>query len=49
MTKYLISFPGEAVVMPEEDFEAVVEPRMPSSTRPKRWACTSSAAGSMRA
>ena len=25
MTKYLISFPGEAMVVPEEDFEAVVE------------------------
>jgi hypothetical protein len=25
MTKYLISFPGEAMVFPEEDFEAVVE------------------------
>ncbi|GAB3696169.1 YciI family protein [Nocardiopsis oceani] len=25
MTKYLISFPGEAMVIPEEDFEAVVE------------------------
>ena len=24
MTKYLISFPGEAMVVPEEDFEAVV-------------------------
>lgn len=24
MTKYLISFPGEAMVFPEEDFEAVV-------------------------
>ena len=25
MTKYLISFPGEAMVIPEEDFESVVE------------------------
>jgi len=25
MTKYLISFPGEAMVFPEEDFEAVAE------------------------
>lgn len=25
MTKYLISFPGEAMVFPEEDFDAVVE------------------------
>ena len=25
MTKYLISFPGEAMEFPEEDFEAVVE------------------------
>ncbi|VXC32274.1 Transcription initiation protein [Arthrobacter sp. 9AX] len=25
MTKYLISFPGEAMVMPAEEFEAVVE------------------------
>jgi hypothetical protein len=25
VTKYLISFPGEAMVFPEEDFEAVVE------------------------
>lgn len=25
MTKYLISFPGDAMVFPEEDFEAVVE------------------------
>jgi hypothetical protein len=25
MTKYLISFPGEAMVFPEGDFEAVVE------------------------
>ena len=25
MTKYLISFPSEAMVIPEEDFEAVVE------------------------
>ena len=25
MTKYLISFPSEAMVFPEEDFEAVVE------------------------
>ena len=25
MTKYLISFPSEAMVVPEEDFEAVVE------------------------
>ncbi|MGG6380082.1 YciI family protein [Paenarthrobacter sp. NEAU-H11] len=25
MTKYLISFPGEAMVVPEEEFEAVVE------------------------
>lgn len=25
MTKYLISFPGEAMVFPEEEFEAVVE------------------------
>ena len=25
MTKYLISFPGEAMVVPEEDFEAVAE------------------------
>ena len=25
MTKYLISFPGEAMVVPEEDFQAVVE------------------------
>lgn len=25
MAKYLISFPGEAMVFPEEDFEAVVE------------------------
>ena len=25
MTKYLISFPGEAMVIPEEDFEAVVD------------------------
>ena len=25
MTKYLISFPGEALVVPEEDFEAVVD------------------------
>ena len=25
MTKYLISFPGEAMVFPEEDFGAVVE------------------------
>ncbi|WP_426988803.1 YciI family protein [Pseudarthrobacter sp. Y6] len=25
MTKYLISFPGEAMVFPKEDFEAVVE------------------------
>lgn len=24
MTKYLISFPGEAMIFPEEDFEAVV-------------------------
>ena len=25
MTKYLISFPGEAMAVPEEEFEAVVE------------------------
>ncbi|MBE4718428.1 YciI family protein [Pseudarthrobacter sp. AB1] len=25
MTKYLISFPGEVMVFPEEDFESVVE------------------------
>ena len=25
MTKYLISFPGEAMVVPEEDFQSVVE------------------------
>jgi hypothetical protein len=25
MTKYLISFPGEAMVVPEEDFQAVVD------------------------
>lgn len=25
MTKYLISFPGEAMVVPEDEFEAVVE------------------------
>ncbi|MDI3196354.1 transcription initiation protein [Pseudarthrobacter sp. AL07] len=25
MTRYLISFPGEPMVFPEEDFEAVVE------------------------
>lgn len=25
MTKYLISFPGEAMVVPEEEFQAVVE------------------------
>ncbi|MDT0193849.1 YciI family protein [Arthrobacter sp. AB6] len=25
MTKYLISFPGEAMVVPEKEFEAVVE------------------------
>ena len=25
MTKYLISFPGEAMMVPEEDFESVVE------------------------
>ena len=25
MTKYLISFPGEAMVVPEEEFESVVE------------------------
>lgn len=25
MTKYLISFPGEAMVVPEEEFETVVE------------------------
>src|SRR3712207_9168349 len=25
MAKYLISFPGEAMVVPEKDFEAVVE------------------------
>ena len=49
MTKYLISFPGEAMVFPEEDFEAVVEAAHAVIDDAKAAGVYVSAAGSMRA
>lgn len=49
MTKYLISFPSEAMVVPEEEFEAVVEASHAVIDEARRRASTFSAAGLMRA
>ena len=35
MTKYLISFPGEAMVFRKADLESVAEAALPTSTRPR--------------
>jgi hypothetical protein len=48
MTKFLIAFPGEAMVYPEEEFGAVVDASSSSSARTRQRAYQSPLEGSMR-
>ena len=47
MTKYLISFPSEAMVVSDEEFPIVVATPMPSSKKQSRLGSTYLAEGSM--